>query len=257
MINILIKLGIWFTLMTNEKIIELNKCDFTYKPINHFTFNKGNIKKFNSETVLKNISLDLYKNKTYGLIGKNGSGKSTLIKLLLNIIQPSSGHVIKNYLNAKLLDKPLFFHTELNALDNFQALLLVEKSNVLKSNQQNEKLENFCEISQLSKNDLIKPISYLSRGSKSKVGFALTMSFLESIDVLGLDEFFSFGDEKYKKFSSEYIKNRLQNTKSSIIVSHSMKIIEDTCDEVIVINDGRVEGVYKPEIAIKLYSSLG
>lgn len=242
--------------MTNKKIIELFECDFTYKPRNKYNFKKGNIYKFNSETTLTNISLNIYENKIYGLIGKNGSGKSTLIKLLLDILQPNNGHIKKFYTNPKLLDQPLFFHTELNALDNFEALSLVEKSKLLDPTQHKEMLENFCEISQLSKNDLKKPISHLSRGSKSKVGFALTMTFLDGIDVLGLDEFFSFGDEKYKKYSSEYIKTKLQNSKSSIIVSHSMKIIEDTCDEVIVINNGRVEGIDKPEKAIALYSSL-
>lgn len=242
--------------MLNKKIIKLENCSFAYKQRSQFTFKKANINKINSETILKNISLQLYENKIYGLIGKNGAGKSTLIKLLLGVLKQSTGSIEKNYFNSKLLDEPLFFHTELSSLQNFEALSLVESKDMLSLNKFEERLENFCEISQLTQNDLKKPISHLSRGSKSKVGFALTMTFLEGIDFLGLDEFFSFGDEKYKEFSSDLIRKKIQNSKSSVIVSHSMKVIEDTCDEVIVINNGTIETIDLPVNAIKLYSRL-
>ena len=71
-----------------------------------------------------------------------------------------------------------------------------------------------------------------------------------------MDEYFSFGDEAYRKFSSQYIKNKIHNLKSTIISSHSMKIIEETCDEVIVIDKGRIIAIDKPSNAIKVYLGL-
>ena len=242
--------------MHNKKILKLKNCSFAYKQRSQFTFKKAKINKLNSETILKDISVELYENKIYGLIGKNGAGKSTLIKLLLGVLKQSTGSIEKNYFNSKLLDEPLFFHTELSSLDNFEAISLVESKDMLSSGYYEERLENFCDISQLTQNDLKKPISHLSRGSKSKVGFALAMTFLEGVDFLGLDEFFSFGDEKYKEFSSGLIREKIHNSKSSVIVSHSMKVIENTCDEVIVINYGAIETIDSPVNAIKLYSKL-
>lgn len=245
--------------MTKEKVIELVDCNFNYKPLNKFTFKKASFdkfNKFNKENILKNITLKIDRKKIYGLIGKNGSGKSTLTKILLNILQPDDGYIEKNYTNPRLLDDPIFFHSELSALDNFEAISIFETDFSSNPGYKDKKLDYFCYIAQLSKKDLMKPISHLSKGSKSKVGFALTMTFLEGIDILGLDEFFLFGDESYRRFSSDFIKSEIEKLQTSIIVSHSMAIIEETCDEVIVIDDGRIITIDNPTDAIKVYSRL-
>ena len=70
----------------------------------------------------------------------------------------------------------------------------------LKSESFKRKQELFIHLTQLNHEDLNKPIVNLSRGMKSKVGFGLTMAFLDNIDFIGLDEFFSF-------FSQEKINN--------------------------------------------------
>lgn len=239
--------------MTNqESLITLSNCNFTFDKKSKTSLKNNKI----SNLTLKDISLDIKPNQVYGIIGKNGSGKSTLIKILMGLLEPTSGTIKKNYKNSKLLDEPMFFHNQLSPIDNLKALFLLETDKFFNTDLFTEKLELFIEISRLNKEELLKPTVHLSKGNKSKVGFALTMTFLEKLDLIGLDEFFSFGDESYKKFSKDFIRNKIKDSKTVILISHSMKEIRSNCDQVILLKNGEVVLIDEPNIAIKKYSSF-
>lgn len=242
--------------MNNDKLIEMKNCSYFYKTSKKISFKKATLNKSFSQKVLDDISFKLFSNINYGIIGKNGSGKSTFVKLLLGLLKPTTGNIEKTNLNSILLDEPIFFHIELSALDNFRAINIMKSFEYLNNFEFEKKQDHFNFLTQLSQKDLYKPISQLSKGSRSKVGFALSMVFLEDIDILGLDEYFSFGDEKYREFSSNLIRSKIEKTKSTILVSHSMQLIEDTCDQVIVINEGKIVTIDEPIAAIKLYKSI-
>ncbi len=244
--------------MNSSQLLKIENCDFQYSINKNFQLIKAQASEKNKPIVLKNINLELKKNNVYGVIGPNGSGKSTLLKLIFNFIKPSNGKIYRSFNSGKLIENSGFFHEELSAYDNFKAFYLMEFDSDLKSDSFKNKQELFIYLTQLNHVDLNKPIVNLSKGMRSKVGFGLTMSFLDNIDFIGLDEFFSFGDDSYKSFSSNYIKNEIKNTGSAILVSHSVALIGDMCDEVIYINEGAIVDCGSPKDVINQYlESIG
>lgn len=244
--------------MTSNQLLKIENCDFEYSVNKNFELTKAQAIKKIKPIVLKNINLELKKNNVYGVIGPNGSGKSTLLKLIFNFIKPSNGKIYRSFNSGKLIENAGFFHEELSAYENFKAFYLMEFDYDLKSESFRDKQELFVYLTQLNHEDLSKPIVNLSRGMRSKVGFGLTMSFLDNIDFIGLDEFFSFGDDSYKSFSSNYIKNEIKNTGSAILVSHSVALIGDMCDEVIYLDEGVIVDCGSPKGVINQYlASIG
>lgn len=235
-------------------ITKLDNCSFHYDSAKNIFLRKGELKNLSNKLVLENLNITLKKNKIYGVIGKNGSGKSTFIKLIFDVLKPSAGIIERNFTKGKLLDTPLFFHNELNSIDNLKAIYLLETFEKLSSSVFDNKLSIFKELCQLNDEDLYKPISNLSSGMKSKVGFALTMTFLENVDFLGLDEFFSFGDAEYKKFSTNFLKSKIKESGSAIIISHSIDVLSNSCDEIIFIDKGKIVNIDKPENILSQYS---
>jgi ABC-type polysaccharide/polyol phosphate transport system ATPase subunit len=243
--------------MNSNQLLKIENCNFQYSVDKNFVITKAQVRK-TKPVVLKNINLELKKNKVYGVIGPNGAGKSTLLKLIFNFIKPGNGKIHRNFNSGKLIENAGFFHEELSAYENFRAFYLMEFDYDLKSESFKDKQDLFIYLTQLNNEDLNKPVVNLSRGMRSKVGFGLTMSFLDNVDFIGLDEFFSFGDDSYKSFSSNYIKTEIKNTGSAILVSHSVSLIGDMCDEVIYINEGTVVDCGTPKDVINQYlASIG
>ena len=239
--------------MTSNELLKIENCNFKYSINKNFKLSKAEDRKNVQLMVLKNINLELKKNKVYGVIGPNGSGKSTLLRLIFNFLKPDNGKIYRSFNSGKLIENAGFFHEELSSYDNFKAFYLMEFDYDLKSESFKRKQELFTYLTQLNHEDLNKPIVNLSRGMRSKVGFGLTMAFLDNIDFIGLDEFFSFGDDSYKSFSSNYIKNEITNAGSAILVSHSVTLIGDMCDEVIYIDEGNIVDCGSPKDVINQY----
>lgn len=239
--------------MNKDILLSLTDCNFSYKQSKNLNIKKGKLTSNQDVLTLQNINLELNKNLIYGVVGKNGSGKSTLLKLLFDVLEPNDGYVSRNYSKGKLLDGATVFHNELSAVDNLKAMHILEFDGDNEKEDFKKRLQLLKDVSGLDLNDLEKPVSLLSSGTKSKVGFGLTMSFLENIDFLGLDEYFSFGDEEYKKFSSQYIKNKLTETGSAIVISHSMEMLKNMCDKIIFIENGIISKIGNPEEVIESY----
>ena len=108
----------------------------------------------------------------------------------------------------------------------------------------------------MSESELLKPISNLSSGTKSKIGFALTFTFVEGIDMLGLDEFFILGDKEFKEFSSNVIKEKINHVGTAVIVSHSMELIKNICDKTILIHNSEISSVDDTNEVVEKYLNL-
>ena len=91
---------------------------------------------------------------------------------------------------------------------------------------------------------------------KSKVAFALNMVFIENLDFLGLDEFFSFGDSDFRKVSSNYMRQTLLESKSAVVVSHDTNLLADLSDEILIMHHGEVVEFGKPSEIIKIFKKI-
>lgn len=182
---------------------------------------------------LRDVSFDLNRGETLGLIGRNGAGKSTLLRIINDIIQPDSGRVERdNALSVALLSLSLGFDAQLNGIDNtiLSALLLgFSKKQAL------DNIDRIAEFSELG-DFLYDPVLTYSSGMRARLGFAIAITLRP--DVLLIDEVLGVGDSHFRKKSSDALKAKLASDQTVVLVSHSAPQIKSLCDRVVWIEDG-------------------
>lgn len=207
-------------------------------------------KKFGKFTAVDNISFELKEGEILGLLGPNGAGKTTTIEMLLDVMGPTSG-------NISYFGKSLFKHKEVLKRVNFSSayislpwLFTVEEAlsffgnlyEVKDKKKRIEKLLNEFEISHLRK----KSIGSLSAGENARL--FLTKAFLNYPEIILLDEpTASLDPDIAIKIREFLIKQREQYNVSMLFTSHNMQEVEEICDDVIFLNNGKIIAKDKPE----------
>lgn len=201
------------------------------------TLNNVN-KKFGGTEILKNININLEKNKIYGFEGKNGSGKTVLFKMICGFIAPSSGKIL---INNKQIGKDIDFPEKCGILiespgfiDRFSAyknLKLLADINRTISDTEIKKWMDFYDLEFTSK----KKVKNFSLGMKQKLG--LIQAFMEEPNILILDEPMNALDEKSVIKTRELL-NSIKNNTIILISSHNKEDIESLCDEIFLIDNG-------------------
>lgn len=201
-------------------------------------------KKFDA---LKDISLELKRGEALGIIGRNGNGKSTLLKIIANVLTPTSGRVktfgrISAILELTSNLKPEMTGKE-NIIYNLKVQGFTDKKDIQKKTQE---IEEFAEIGEF----INQPVKVYSSGMKSRLGFGIATSV--EPDILILDEVLAVGDFNFQQKCLAKINGMRENI-SMIFVSHSMNSVRLFCDRVIVLEKGRLSFNGKPDDAIKYY----
>lgn len=212
--------------MSAEKIIEFDSVAVRYKVKNS---------PFNREVywALKDISFDLRRGETLGVVGKNGAGKSTLMKLLAGIIDPNRGQIRKaRELDVLLLSIQVGFMPHLSGRENaiVSGLLLgMRRRDVERA------MEQIIEFSGLEQH-IDRPVYMYSTGMRARLGFAVAQQV--NPDVLLIDEVIGVGDEDFRKKSLAAVLNRVESGQTTVLVSHNPSAIKAYCDRVLWIENG-------------------
>ena len=198
---------------------------------------------------LKNISFSIKKNEKLAILGPNGSGKSTLLKMLNGIYLPNQGEIQVNGDISSVLELSSGFKPELSGFENIYlkfALLGKTKEEV------DTVLDEVIAFSELGE-FMETPLKHYSSGMKSKLGFAIVSSMTP--EILILDEVFAAGDKKFREKSENRIKELYENT-TTILVTHSMSIVKDVADRVIILKKGELVFDGGPEEGIAFYDEM-
>lgn len=198
-------------------------------------------KKFDDKIVVDNLSLKVDAGKIYGLVGRNGAGKSTTFRMILNIIEPTSGKILYNNkkINQETLDIFGYLPEEGSLIPSYTVLELAEYYGILKLLEPDVVrkkliywLEKFNCLEFLN-----KKIKDLSKGNKQKIQFII--SNLHDPEFFILDEPFSGLDP----ISVQEIKNCILELKAHgktiIFSSHRMDHVEELCDNLVILNNGK------------------
>ena len=206
---------------------------------------KNLIKKFDSVTAVNNISFNIEKNKTLGLLGPNGCGKTSSIGMMLGLITPTSGKVFINEIalepknRIKLLSFMNFAspYIELpKKLTVFQNLEVYARLYGVKNIH--ERVGEMIEDLNLQ-SFLNKKTGELSSGQKNRV--SLAKSLINKPKLLFLDEPTASLDPDVGDFVREYIENYKKNNELTIMLaSHNMREVERLCDEIIMMKQGQI-----------------
>ncbi len=206
---------------------------------------KNLIKKFKTTVAVNNISFEIKKNNTLGLLGPNGCGKTTSIGMMLGLITPSSGEIFIDgiELNSKNRIKLL-------SLMNFASPYIeLPKKLTVKQNlevyarlygvsKKIERIEELVEDLNLGK-FLHKKTGELSSGQKNRV--SLAKSLINKPKLLFLDEPTASLDPDVGDFVREYLeKYKNKNELTMLLASHNMREVERLCDKVIMMKEGQI-----------------
>tara|TARA_B100001741_G_C16538185_1_gene593018 strand:- start:151 stop:885 length:735 start_codon:yes stop_codon:yes gene_type:complete len=226
--------------------------DFPFHNSGVTTIKKQIISLFRSEKknwfrALNGIDLNVKQGEVVGILGPNGAGKSTLLRLVGGIYKPDRGFVQTNGRITMLAGYGLGFSPGLSGRENihFSGGLLGMTVKELE-----EMEEEIIEFSGLG--DFIEsPLWTYSSGMRARLGFSIAC--FSNSDILLLDEVLSVGDSSFKKKSKAKIKDMVRSEMTVMIISHDLNTLQDLCDRLIYIENGRVIVDDDDDLVVKLY----
>lgn len=182
---------------------------------------------------VKDISFTLRRGECIGLIGHNGAGKSTLLKILNGLYTPDKGQIVMKGKIGALIELGAGFNPILTGREN-----IYNNASILGFTRKDveDKMESIIEFSEIGQ-FIDMPIQNYSSGMKVRLGFAIA-AHLEP-DILIIDEVLAVGDLGFVLKCFKKIDELLPHT-ALIFVSHSMPMVSRICNEIILMDHGKV-----------------
>ena len=194
---------------------------------------KGKLR-FNEFLALDNVSFELEKGKTLGLIGKNGAGKSTTLKLISGILKPTEGSIITRGNIVPMLELGAGFDLELTGKENIylNGAILGYSKEYLEAKY--DEIVEFAEI----RDFIDMPIRNYSSGMMARLAFSIAS--VVQPEILIVDEILAVGDVAFQEKSFNRMKELMSGGATVLFVSHDLEKIEEMCDKVIWLDRGKV-----------------
>ncbi len=197
-----------------------------------------------------NVSYDITAGTTVGIIGRNGSGKSTLLKCIAGILQPTRGQVVVRGKLAAMLELGAGFQPELSGRDNIYlnaSLLGLSRRDI---DKRFDAIVEFAELEQFIDNQ----VKYYSSGMYVRLGFAVAVN--TDPDVLLVDEVLAVGDERFQQKCLNRVEEFQKEGRTIVVVSHSLDMMRQICDELLVIEQGKLVTAGAPGKSIRALRDL-
>ncbi len=194
---------------------------------------------FHPHWVLRDISFEVKRGECWGIIGRNGTGKTTLLQLICGISQPSYGNVEVSGRVAPILALGAGFDLELTGRENAMiggAILGLRRADVL---ARLDSIAAFADIGEF----FTQPLKMYSSGMTARLAFAVCAH--ADADILIVDEALAVGDATFAHKCDDFIR-RFAERGTILVVSHSLETLEQLCDHLIWIEDGRVAACGRP-----------
>jgi lipopolysaccharide transport system ATP-binding protein len=201
-------------------------------------FRKDNTKGKEDFWALRDISFEIKRGESTGIIGRNGAGKSTLLKILSRITEPSAGRAEIEGRVASLLEVGTGFHPELTGRENIflnGAILGMSREEVKK------KFDAIVDFSGVER-FLDTPVKRYSSGMYLRLAFAVA-AHLEP-EILIVDEVLAVGDAEFqKKCLGKMDEVSRKEGRTVLFVSHNLTAIKSLCTRAIHLNEGRINRI--------------
>jgi lipopolysaccharide transport system ATP-binding protein len=196
---------------------------------------------------LEDVSFGVERGEAFGIIGPNGAGKSTVLKILVGIMNPTSGtRIVRGSLSA-LIEVGAGFHPDLTGRQNVflnGAILGMNRRQI------RARFDDIVEFSGLRK-FIDTPVKRYSSGMYARLGFAIACHV--EPDILVVDEVLSVGDWSFQQKSMAKMRSILESGATVIFVSHNLKAVVELCDRAIYLEEGHVQATGRPGEVVDRY----
>lgn len=194
---------------------------------------KGNLF-FDEFWALENVSFELKRGESMGLIGVNGSGKSTLLRLIAGIMEPTHGTIYTKGSIAPLIALGGGFDQNLSARENIYLNGAMHGHTTSFMKKRFDDIISFAELEEF----IDVPVKNYSSGMLARLGFAIATSV--HADIVIADEVLSVGDARFRKKCEERIANLLKEGTTVLYVSHNVNQVVKMCQKALWLQKGRV-----------------
>lgn len=233
---------------SSENAIEINgiskKFDMYDKPSDRLKqFILPSFSRFNSRIkqqyykefwALSDVSFNVKKGETVGILGKNGAGKSTLLQLLCGTLTPTSGEIITRGRIAALLELGSGFNPEFSGIENVYlncALLGLSKE------ETDNKIDDILSFADIG--DFVnQPVKTYSSGMFVRLAFAVNIQ--SQPEIMIVDEALSVGDMNFQAKCMTALRGIQDNGASILFVSHDTGSVKSLCERGVLLEGGRL-----------------
>jgi ABC-type polysaccharide/polyol phosphate transport system ATPase subunit len=199
---------------------------------------------------VRDVSFQVGRGETLGIVGHNGAGKSTLLKLLSRITAPTSGEIRLRGTLSALIEVGSGFHPELTGREN---IFLSGSILGMRRREIADKLARIVEFSGVGE-FIDTPVKRYSSGMFVRLGFAIA-AHLEP-DILLVDEVLAVGDATFQIQCYERLNELRRGGTTMLFISHDLVSIEKLCDRVILMQHGRLIANGSPHEVIEQYQRM-
>ena len=198
-------------------------------------------------TALDDVSFEVPRGSTFGVIGENGSGKSTLLKLVSGITKPTRGSLQVEGRVSALIELGAGFHPEISGRENvvINGIMLG-----LTRKEVDRRFDEIVEFAELA--DFIDaPVKTYSSGMYMRLGFAVAIHV--DPEVLLIDEVLAVGDEAFTRKCLDKIAEFRRRGKTILFVTHTLGLVEKMCDDALWLRHGKAVRRGDPKRIVDAY----
>jgi ABC-2 type transport system ATP-binding protein len=197
---------------------------------------------------VKDVSFEVQRGESLGIIGHNGAGKSTILKLLSNITTPTRGEITINGRLSALLEVGSGFHPELTGRENIYlsgSILGMRRAEIT------TKLDSIVDFSGV-RPFIDVPVKRYSSGMYVRLGFSITAHL--DPDILLLDEVLAVGDMQFQEKCKKRIAELHRRGTTLVFISHDLTAVRNLCQRVLLLHKGEILQEGPPDEIIRRYT---
>ena len=196
---------------------------------------------------VNDVSFEVKKGESIGIIGPNGSGKSTLLKLIAGVTNPTKGTITTRGRVAPLIELGAGFHPELTGRENVYlngVILCMSRKEI---DGKFKEIVDFAELWEF----IDQPIKHYSSGMYLRLAFAVAVH--TDPDILLVDEILAVGDEKFQNKCFKKMFEFKEKNVSIVYISHNLSSVKTFCNRVIYVKHGIVVDMGDGEKVVNEY----
>ena len=221
-------------------------CGTPWRRLEHAIF--GNPKKgFREFWALRDVSFEVTKGETLGIVGENGSGKSTLLQILCGIISPTSGTLSVTGRVATILELGAGFNQEFTGKENIYMSATILGLSDKEVDEVYEDIAAFADIGDF----LEQPVKTYSSGMCIRLAFSIAISV--NAEILIIDEALAVGDMYFQTKCMNRLKFLIHSGVTLIFVSHDLAMMRAICDKCLFLEHGKMIAYGKASDVLNIY----